>query len=179
MENTDSMEVLKYITKDIIASFQYIPYGALAGAIALALLFLLVKKENRHTSSMIASAIFAMYAVVLLYLTLLSRESGSRDAVNLTIFGTWGASPQAQAFVIENLMLFVPIGILLPCLWKKLRIGGWCILAGFAISLFIEVTQLITGRGYFQVDDLLTNTLGAAVGYGIYKLASLLYCRLL
>ncbi len=42
------------------------------------------------------------------------------------------------------------------------------ILSGFSISLTIEVIQLITKVGCFDVDDMILNTLGAALGYGIY-----------
>ena len=42
------------------------------------------------------------------------------------------------------------------------------ILSGFFISLTIEVIQLLTKVGCFDVDDMILNTLGAALGYGIY-----------
>ena len=35
----------------------------------------------------------------------------------------------------------------------------------------VEVLQLVTGRGYFQIDDLMTNTLGALIGFLIFALA--------
>ena len=37
-------------------------------------------------------------------------------------------------------------------------------------SLGVETIQLITGRGYFQVDDILTNVLGAVIGYVIFRI---------
>ena len=38
----------------------------------------------------------------------------------------------------------------------------------FSISLTMEVIQLLTKVGCFDVDDMILNTLGAALGYGIY-----------
>ena len=46
--------------------------------------------------------------------------------------------------------------------WKAL-------LTGFAVTAFIECCQLCVGRA-FDVDDLLLNTLGAMLGYGLYRL---------
>ena len=39
----------------------------------------------------------------------------------------------------------------------------------------IEIMQYITGRGLTEVDDVITNTIGAAVGVVIYKIISTVY----
>ena len=49
-----------------------------------------------------------------------------------------------------------------------INFGFFIILSGFFISLTIEVIQLLTKVGCFDVDDMILNTLGAALGYGIY-----------
>jgi glycopeptide antibiotics resistance protein len=43
------------------------------------------------------------------------------------------------------------------------------ILYGFFLSLFIEVVQLLTGFGSFDVDDLILNVLGTVIGFGVSK----------
>ena len=44
--------------------------------------------------------------------------------------------------------------------------SGWLIvLAGFGLSVTVEVIQLITKVGCFDVDDMILNTAGAALGY--------------
>ena len=43
------------------------------------------------------------------------------------------------------------------------------VLAGFIVSLFIELTQYITGRGLCELDDVVHNTIGAFAGIIIYK----------
>lgn len=40
----------------------------------------------------------------------------------------------------------------------------------FISSMLIELTQLISARGYFELDDILLNTLGAWAGYLIFAL---------
>ncbi|MFB9905985.1 VanZ family protein [Allokutzneria oryzae] len=71
--------------------------------------------------------------------------------------------------VVFNVALFVPLGAYLT---HYLRRGvGWVVLAGFGVSLLIELTQL-TGNWFafecpyriFDVDDLIANTVGAAFG---------------
>lgn len=71
--------------------------------------------------------------------------------------------------VIMNIFLFVPFGFLLPLLWKRLGRIQNTVLAGFLLSLTIEIGQLFNYRAT-DVDDLVANTLGTALGYLCYRL---------
>ena len=68
-----------------------------------------------------------------------------------------------------NVFLFVPLGVLLPLLWPHTGKLRYSILAGFAFSLLIELSQLCNQRAT-DVDDLIMNTLGALLGYLLYAL---------
>lgn len=72
---------------------------------------------------------------------------------------------------IGNLIWFVPLGLLLPVL---IPCGKKVIGYGFLLSLAIEFSQFMFGTGVTEVEDLILNTLGCAIGYGLY----LLICRL-
>ena len=61
-----------------------------------------------------------------------------------------------------NIIWFVPFGFLLKRLTRMT--AGKIIFLGFLLSLFIETTQFIFGTGVSEIDDLLLNTLGAAIG---------------
>ena len=65
---------------------------------------------------------------------------------------------------LKMYFFFIPFGILVPLKWKQLRNTFVCTFLGFCLSCVIEIMQLITERGHFQVDDILTNTLGALIG---------------
>lgn len=65
---------------------------------------------------------------------------------------------------ILNILLFVPLGVLLPVMWKEFRSRRSMAIAGLLLSLFIEALQIFTFR-LTDVDDLITNTAGAAAGY--------------
>lgn len=66
--------------------------------------------------------------------------------------------------IIGNIMLLFPFGIFLPLWIRKADTPKKAALGGFIVSEVIEVTQLITTRGYFEIDDLFHNTLGAFLG---------------
>lgn len=67
--------------------------------------------------------------------------------------------------VILNILLYVPMGYLLPFVFKSLRSHVFLItLIGFFCSCATETAQLIYHIGYFQIDDIVTNTLGCLIG---------------
>ena len=77
--------------------------------------------------------------------------------------------------LIGNITMFIPTGIILPILYKKLDRFGKVILCGALISLAIEIIQLPFYVRVSDVNDLILNTLGVAVGYGIYALCKKLF----
>ena len=69
-----------------------------------------------------------------------------------------------------NTLLFIPLGFLLPRVFPRLqRFGSTLLCVAITISC-VEILQLFTLLGYCDVDDLILNTLGAAIGYGIQAL---------
>ena len=72
-----------------------------------------------------------------------------------------------------NVVLFIPLGVLLPLLWKKYQRLLPVAATGLAFSVLIELSQLLNIR-VSDVDDLILNTLGALLGYLLGKPLSLL-----
>ena len=72
--------------------------------------------------------------------------------------------------VIGNVAIFVPTGIILPILYRKLNSPGKVVFTGFCMSLCIEILQLPFSVRMSDVDDLILNTLGTAAGYLIYSM---------
>ena len=68
-----------------------------------------------------------------------------------------------------NILMTVPLGVLLPLVWKKYRRFSATLGAGFFTSLAIEILQLFCFRST-DVDDLIYNTLGAVLGFLLGKL---------
>jgi glycopeptide antibiotics resistance protein len=69
-----------------------------------------------------------------------------------------------------NLLLLAPLGFILPVLLEKSRTALKVIGISFAVSLSIELSQLSFAVRIFDVDDILLNTLGALLGYAVFKL---------
>lgn len=73
--------------------------------------------------------------------------------------------------LIGNIIPFIPMGMLEAVRFRReKRIRGFCVTMFHClfIILCIEVVQLITGLGYFDVDDILLNMAGCIIGYVIY-----------
>lgn len=70
--------------------------------------------------------------------------------------------------VIGNTAMFIPSGIVLPIIYRKLNNFWKVIAAGAMMSLCIEIIQLPFRVRASDVDDLILNVLGVAIGYGIY-----------
>lgn len=72
--------------------------------------------------------------------------------------------------LIGNVLLFLPFGFLLPVASKTVIRFIHLLLAAVTLSLLFELFQLFTHTGQFDVDDIMLNTAGAIVGYGLMKL---------
>lgn len=71
-----------------------------------------------------------------------------------------------------NIVMFVPMGYLLPYVsdWFRRNMRVRVIVACFLTSVLIENVQLVTKLGFYDVDDLFTNTLGGLIGQILYVL---------
>ena len=149
--------------------------GLIAGILFLIVMYILKKFgliQSKKSEPLREFLLFLIivYAAVLLKLAFFSREPGSRTTVDLTLFNTWGTTMQAHAFFVENIIMFIPFGILIPTAFPVMRNIFVCTLTALACSLCLEMFQLITGRGFCQLDDVITNTLGAFIGYMVYRM---------
>jgi glycopeptide antibiotics resistance protein len=73
-----------------------------------------------------------------------------------------------------NILMFVPFGVLLPLVWRRLNRAGRVGVASLVASLAIELTQLVEWivlGNYRTVDvnDLIANTAGGLLGYAILR----------
>lgn len=68
---------------------------------------------------------------------------------------------------VLNVIMFMPLGFLLPLIWKNFRKIFKTLMLGFCMSCAIEISQLFCYR-ITDVNDLITNTLGTIVGYMLW-----------
>lgn len=132
-------------------------------------------KKRINMKILLWGSIFVCYILVVLFGTLLSRDSYHDAAMLLSPFFAYqeawmSASSAAWGLIIVNIVLFVPFGFLLPLGIKKFQTFWKTYLVGFLFSLFIELIQLFFHLGIFETADLLNNTIGVLIGYGFYKI---------
>ncbi|MDO4291879.1 MAG: VanZ family protein [Eubacteriales bacterium] len=101
------------------------------------------------------------------------------DSANFTLFKTirmyiryWGRLNSFEN-LFGNVLAFVPFGFLVPCLQRESRRWWVLFLDSFVLVCCIELFQLFTAFGAFDVDDILLNCVGALMGYGVFWAAFL------
>ena len=132
--------LLVYICIVVVARFAFCPFGKVDGKIQ-PLLF-------------DADKIFPMWVNFKPFIYLFDYPTIKEALLNL----------------VGNTAMFVPLGIVWPVVFQKLNTHWKVIAAGFGASLSIEVLQLPFFNRASDIDDLILNTLGYLVGYGIYLL---------
>ncbi|WP_019680545.1 VanZ family protein [Ruminococcus flavefaciens] len=66
--------------------------------------------------------------------------------------------------IIANTIMLFPLGIFAPLCFRKADKPKKIALIGLIVSVSIEIAQLVTTRGLFEIDDIFHNTLGAFLG---------------
>ena len=100
--------------------------------------------------------------------------------VNLIPFGNFDQYNSTNAMwlnIFGNILLFVPTGAILPFVFKRLNTFGKVLLIGVCMSVCIELLQLPFFERTTDINDVILNTLGCALGYGIYIFCKLMRAR--
>ena len=133
--------------------------------------YLLPRYKKAGTASLIMHTLLYSYVCVVMYLTLLPLiPTFDEPSINLVPFRDYiYAFGDYRKQIILNVLLFVPMGIFIP--WFRDTKFVKTVLWGMLLSLCIEVLQpWVTLYRVCDITDLITNTAGAALGYGIYHL---------
>ena len=148
-----------------------------------------MKNETKRRIRLVGSVLFIIYVLLLIYFLFFSEaygrvaEAEREYRYNLVPFVEirrfWVYRDQLGLFalftnIFGNVLGFVPLGCILPVICRKWRNGFLIILSGFGLSLCVETIQLITKVGCFDVDDMILNTLGAALGYFVFAVCDYL-----
>lgn len=159
---------MKYVMQDLWGILKYAPYGVLVGILIYLFFFFCIQKKKKKFS--VIQLLFWIYVAVMIIITFFSRESGHDGRIDLKIGSSLGINLRNNAYIVENVLLFIPYGFLLALVWRQANSLWKHFSVGFLTSLFIEILQLVSARGIFQVDDIITNTIGSLVGYLLYGL---------
>jgi glycopeptide antibiotics resistance protein len=162
----------KIIIQDMIELLTYLPKGLICGVILITVLILVNGLWYQFRRCQLISPIkviylglFVVYMYTLLQQTYFTRLPGSRNTVSLILGETWQGSIQSKAYVIENVLMMVPFGVLLPNIFKPAENIFCCISLGFFLSVNLEYAQFLSQRGHMQADDVVMNVIGTIIGY--------------
>ena len=122
--------------------------------------------RNRENKQGIICVIICVLCIF--FVTLFSRAPTLSRVTHLiplwsyTSYGHWKQ-------IVLNICLFIPLGYSLALVFSISRHPRlWPILLALLVSAIVEAAQFLTYRGMLDVDDLISNGLGAAVGLLIY-----------
>lgn len=149
--------------------------------------------ENRHTERKykVCWLLFIAYLAALAYFLFFAEATGRTGAervyqYNLVPFHEirrfWIYRRQLGFMAVAlnlagNVLAFVPFGTFLPLLVRRVRSFGRTTLLGAEFSLLVETCQLFSKVGSFDVDDIMLNTCGVCLGYGLFLTVRKLYWR--
>ncbi len=125
---------------------------------------ILIKGGRAHEIGVLVFALYGAALLSLTYLPLLPMDQGGftfDSAIWGILTGTYTAGPWVYTMMAANVAMFLPLGFLMYLLWRQ---RGWqTLLVCLAARLCIELLQPLVGRS-FDVDDILLNFLGGALG---------------
>ncbi len=142
------------------------------------------RKNRKGKKSMVWTVIFWVYCVLVLHVTEIGTiwdyfsdkqfiGEINRDFFSYKLFmGEINLDPFSYGITVGhllNIVMFMPLGFLLPFLWKNYCKIWKTAFVGLFFSFLIEICQLFCYR-VTDVDDLIMNTLGSIVGFLLWKI---------
>lgn len=128
-------------------------------------------------------ALFILYLCVLAHLMFFSESFGRTDTSRGYQYNLTPMNEITRYFhhydvvgpvlflinIVGNVAAFMPFGFFLPIISRRSKKWYNTVMLGFGFSLTLETLQLIFMVGSFDVDDMILNTLGAALGFATYQ----------
>ncbi|NDK07818.1 hypothetical protein EOM39_01070 [Candidatus Gracilibacteria bacterium] len=156
------------------------------------LIYLIVKKVS--IGRIIVFSLFFLYIISLLSITILPLPIEGLNEIKNTFGENYNNYiPFASIFdilsnqnlgtfikvkqVLGNIILFLPMGFLVPIIWKSKNVIKKALIIGLLSSFFIEILQFIIssflGFNYkiTDIDDIMLNTFGFIIGFYLYKIS--------
>jgi glycopeptide antibiotics resistance protein len=136
----------------------------------------------RHQKIILVTLLLC-YLMALFYVTLFAWNYGAslgpagpggrnynvipfRSIYRIAVFSPTIADP--IRILLGNIVLFFPLGFLLPSIWPKVRRFTLVFCISFIVSLLIELSQFLFTHRVANVDDVILNTLGGLIGLLVF-----------
>lgn len=137
-----------------------------------------VQKYGLRKGSILGASFLMIEYIVLIYCSaVFFRTVRPEVYYDYTPFWSYrdyfkGLDDSLLAENIMNVVVFVPVGLLMGAAsrsmtWKKVLVIGMC------LSIGIETLQFVFKKGFSEVDDVMHNTVGCLLGYGLFQCSRL------
>lgn len=141
---------------------------AAASAILIPILFLYHIFIFHNIKKTAAYILFSLYLASICFLVGFPNIAGMRIVLSHNFIPLRGMLTDITNSYL-NVLLFIPLGIFVPCLWPEYRSMMKTVGLGLMTSLGIEILQIFTFRAT-DINDVITNVAGTMIGYLIGKL---------
>lgn len=176
-----------YFADNQIILLTMLKIGAVGLAIAAALYavwaILTKKRFPAPMKTHILRYVLLTYVICVLFLTLMPQAGSAQGEAKANlipffsvIYAVNSGHTTAMYLIILNVIMFVPMGALLPCVFKKAKHFAVTALISLGVTLLIEIIQIFLPGRAFDIDDVLFNAIGAVLGYAFYA-AFMRVCR--
>lgn len=163
-------EVIDDVLLNRLNSSSFMHYACLSIFLFILYVFFVNLKRCNDKRRWYSHAFLIEYSYLVLCFTVICRPKGSLEQLFLIPFYDYTKNEFGVMWVemLLNVVMFVPIGILLPLCCKSIR---WyhALLVGFVFSVIIESLQWTFRCGSCETNDLINNTLGTVIGYLMLK----------
>ena len=145
--------------------FFLIAVDIVPAAVVLIPLFVIlyVTAFKQHLTKSCLYCLFCLFLSAVFSLVGIPNVLYFRPELNLNLIPFLGIIDDLKNSLL-NILLFIPLGFLLPLLWEPYRKISRTVFFGLIFSMTIELLQMLTFRAT-DVNDLITNTSGAAIGF--------------
>ena len=141
---------------------------AAASTILIPILFLYQIFIFHNIKKTAAYIIFILYLTAMCFLVGFPSVTGIKIGWSYNFIPFYGMLNDITNSYL-NILLFIPLGIFVPCLWPEYRSMMKTVGLGLMTSLGIEILQIFTFRAT-DINDVITNVAGTMIGYLIGKL---------
>lgn len=179
---TELIEGSKGLLVDYLVNlYQDVPeslYVSLAALLCLGIVLICTILGIKRGIRYIIKLFFIEYVCLIYCSTVLYRSVNVEQRFNYIPFWSYTAMQEGLGDLITdnimNIVVFVPVGLLLGCGFQSMK---WhkVLLIGCGVSFSIEFFQLVLKRGFSEFDDVMHNTLGCIIGYGLYSMVKMGY----
>ena len=141
---------------------------AAASMILIPILFLYQIFIFHNIKKTAAYILFSLYLAAICFLVGFPNIAGLRIVLSHNFIPLRGMLTDITNSYL-NVLLFIPLGIFVPCLWPEYRSMMKTVGLGLMTSLGIEILQIFTFRAT-DINDVITNVAGTMIGYLIGRL---------